>query len=289
MMTDPHSYLRHPDSERLGIIAGGGEAPRRLIAMCQSIGREVFVVCLKGQTDPDLCDDSVPHVWLPLGAAGQLKDIGDRVAVRDVVLIGKVRRPSLSEIKPDWLALRVLTKAGFNMLGDDGLLRAIARAIEEEGGVRIVGIHQVFADLLMPAGVLGRHQPDETALADIERGKVIAATLGRLDIGQAVIVQEGIVLGVEASEGTDFLMKRTATLKREGPGGVLVKMCKPTQDKRFDLPTIGPETVRQAAAAGLRGIAMEAKGSLLIARDEVVAEANAAGLFVVGYEVKSNT
>jgi len=266
---------------KLGIIAGGGTAPRHLIEACQKLGREFFVFCLAGQADPDLGAD-VPHVWLPLGAGAKLKELAAEQKIAEVVMIGKVRRPSLSEIKPDWLALKVITKIGITRLGDDGLLRAIGKVLEEEGGVRVIGAQDVFADLLTPEGDLTTVKPDDMALKDIQRGIEIAEALGRLDIGQSVVVQQGIVLGVEAIEGTDALIERTASLCREGPGGVLVKLAKPQQDNRFDLPTVGPDTIERMKQAGLRGLALEAGRSLLVEREATLILANEAEIFVTG-------
>jgi DUF1009 family protein len=200
-------------------------------------------------------------------------------------MIGRVRRPSLLEIKPDWLALKVLTKIGMNMLGDDALLRAIGKAMEDESGLRVIGIQDVFKDLLTPEGVLGSVAPDDDALNDIQRGVTVARSLGKLDVGQSVIVQQGMVLGVEAIEGTDALIARASVLKREGLGGVLVKIAKPQQDNRYDLPTIGLDTIDALIKAGLRGVALESGRSLLIDRESTVALANKAGTFIIGLKV----
>jgi hypothetical protein len=266
---------------KLGIIAGGGAVPRQLIGACQKLGRAFFVICLEGQADPGLAE-GLPHAWVHLGAGSRLKELFAEQQIKDVVMIGRVRRPSLLEIKPDWLALKVLTKIGINSLGDDGLLRGIGKAIEDETGMRVVGVQDVFADLLTPVGVLTRAQPDDAAHQDIQRGVEAAQALGRLDIGQAVVVQQGIVLGVEAIEGTDALIARCAGLRREGPGGVLVKVAKPQQDNRFDLPAIGHETITACRTAGLRGIAIEAGRSLIVEREKTLADADAAGMFVIG-------
>jgi DUF1009 family protein len=276
---------------KLGIIAGGGTAPQSLIEICQKLGRAFFVICLEGQADKNLAHD-LPHVWLPFGAGAKLKALAVTEGIGEIVMIGRVRRPSLMEIKPDWLALKVLTKIGINMLGDDALLRAIGKAMEEEGGVRVIGAQEIYKDLLTPQGQLGRIAPDETAQKDIARGMEIARTLGRLDIGQSVIVQQGMVMGVEAIEGTDALIARSAGLKREGPGGVLVKVAKPQQDDRYDLPAVGPDTIAALALAGLRGMALEAGRSLLIEREKSIAAADAAGIFILGIvppsDVKAN-
>ncbi len=266
---------------KLGIIAGGGNAPRQLMAACRRLGRDFFLICLEGQADTDLPQDA-PHVWMPLGAGEKLKKLFAEQAIVEVVMIGRVRRPSLTEIKPDWLALKVLTKIGINSLGDDGLLRAISKSFEDEGNVRVVGVQDVFTDLLAPAGVLTEVQPDDEAAKDIQRGIEIMRTLGGLDVGQAVVVQQGIVLGIEAIEGTDALLARCAGLRREGPGGVLIKIAKPQQDNRFDLPTIGPDTVAAVVRAGLRGIAIQAGRSLLVEREATLAAAQSAGVFIVG-------
>jgi DUF1009 family protein len=266
---------------KLGIIAGGGAAPRFLIEACQKMNRPFHVICLEGQADKDLAKD-VPHLWLPLGAAAKLKALADAEGIKEIVMIGRVRRPSLLEIKPDWLALKVLTKIGMNMLGDDALLCAIGTAMEQEAGIKVIAIQDVFGDLLTPEGQLGSVKADEDALKDVARGMDVAKALGQLDVGQSVIVQQGMVLGVEAIEGTDALINRAGSVKREGAGGVLVKIAKPQQDNRYDLPTIGPDTIAAMAKAGLRGVALEAKRSLLIEREATIDAANKASIFILG-------
>lgn len=250
----------HP---KLGIIAGGGTAPRRVIEACRAQGRDFYVVCLEGQADQDIADDA-PHTWLPLGAFGKLRDLAATEKIVEIVMIGRVRRPSLSELKPDWLAIKALAKIGMNLLGDDALLRAVGQAIEQECAVHVIGVQDILGGTLMPEGSLGALSPDTQAEQDIARGVAVAQALGRADVGQSVVVQQGLVLGVEAIEGTDALLARCKSLRREGAGGVLVKMAKPQQDDRFDLPTIGPDTIEAAEQAGLRGIAAEAGRSLLI-------------------------
>jgi DUF1009 family protein len=264
----------------LGILAGGGLLPRRLAEAAQSGGRPVFIIAFEGQTDPATVD-GLPHRWVRLGQTaltiGQLKQAG----VSDLVMAGPVRRPSLSELGLDWRGVQLFARIGARALGDDGLLRAIARELESEG-FRLIGLHVVLAELLAPAGALGRCVPDDQANADIVRGVEVARALGLADVGQAVVVQQGLVLGVEAIEGTDALLDRTARLARGGPGGVLVKIPKPQQDRRIDLPMIGPATIARAAAAGLRGVAVEAGGTILADRAAAIEAADRAGLFIVG-------
>jgi len=268
----------------LGIIAGSGALPRRLVDTARANGRTVFVVALEGEAETDTVA-SVPHVWCRLGAAAKaLRALRDN-AVGDICFAGGVRRPSLTAIRPDWRAAKFFAKVGYRMLGDDGLFSAIAKELEIEG-FRVIGAHDLLAEAAMlPEGPLGSIVLDADAATDIARGIEVARAIGVLDIGQAAVVQQGLVLGVEAIEGTDALLRRCAGLRRVGPGGVLVKVQKPGQEARIDRPTIGPRTVSLAAEAGLRGIAAEAGAVLLIDRDEVIRAADEAGLFVVGVRV----
>lgn len=267
---------------RIGIVAGSGNLPRRLVACCQGAGRDVFVLALEGEAEPATVEN-VPHAWCRLGAAGAALDLLRENGVSDLVLAGAVRRPSLAALRPDWRAAKFFARVGYRAFGDDGLLSAVVGALEEEG-FRVIGADTLLDEALAPKGPLGSIQPDREALADIAHGMQVARALGALDIGQAVIVQQGLVLGVEAAEGTDGLIRRCAELRRDGLGGVLVKLEKPGQERRADRPTIGPRTVALAAETGLRGIAVEASATIVIDRETVIRDADAAGLFVVGVQ-----
>lgn len=264
---------------KLGIIAGGGAFPGLAIAACRSQGRPFHVLALTGHADPQVIGDA-PADWIRLGETGTGFKILHDQGVEQLVMIGPVRRPTLRELAPDWRTTRFFAKVGLKALGDDGLLRAVTREIEEEG-FSVVGIDAVLDDCLAQAGLLGAHAPDDQARADIARGWQVAKGIGALDVGQSVVVQQGIVLGVEAVEGTDALLRRCAGLARDGAGGVLVKVRKPGQDRRLDLPTIGLTTLREAAAAGLRGIVVEAGHTLVLDRDALAAEADSTGLFIL--------
>ncbi len=270
-----------PEATRLGIVAGDGGLPRRLVESCRAAGRDVFVLALEGAAEPSAVAD-VPHAWCRIGAAAAGLAILRQNGVGELVLAGGVRRPSLAALRPDWRAAKLFARIGYRALGDDGLLSAVVAELEREG-FRVVGPEEILGGGgLAPAGPLGAHRPDAQAAADIEHGLRVARALGALDIGQAVVVQQGLVLGVEAIEGTDEMLRRCALLRREGPGGVLVKIEKPGQEQRADRPVIGPRTVALAAEAGLRGIAVEAGATIVVDREEVAAAADRAGLFVVG-------
>ncbi len=267
----------------LGVIAGGGALPRQIVDQALQEGRPVFVLAFPGHTD-DATVDGVPHAWVRLGAAGTALDRLKAAGARDLVLAGRIRRPSLVELRPDWRAARLMARAGIAALGDDGLLSAVVRELEGEG-FRLLAVPDVLDDALAPAGVWGSYEPDAQARADIERAAAVVVALGRADVGQAAVVQGGLVLAVEAIEGTDRMIQRAGALQREGPGGVLIKLAKPGQERRADLPTVGPATVEAIATAGLRGLAVETDATLAIARDEMIRRADAAGVFLVGIDV----
>ena len=225
-----------------------------------------------------------PHAVVRLGAAGRILELLRAHHCRDLVLVGPVKRPSVFDLRPDMEGTRILARVGrAAFAGDDGLLAAVVRVLGEEG-FAVLGAHEILTEALGPRGVLTSHVPDAQALSDIERGCQVVRALGAVDVGQACVVQQGIVLCVEAIEGTDAMLARAAGLRRDGAGGVLVKLVKPGQDRRADLPTIGPGTIAAAQAAGLRGVAFEAGGTILAEREATIAAAERAGLFLLGLD-----
>ncbi len=255
--------------------------PRLLVEACQEQDRAVFVLAFNGFTAPETTQD-VEHAWVRLGAAGTALDRLHEAGVEELVLAGPIRRPSLADLRPDARVIKFFARAGVKALGDDGLLRVVIRNLEEDEGFRVIAVEDVISDITATRGVLGKHAPDEAAEQDIARGVDVLQALGAADVGQAVVVQEGIVLGVEAVEGTDALLARCAELRREGVGGVLVKLSKPGQERRADLPTIGLDTVMRVREAGLSGIAVEAGRTIILTRSKVIEEMDAAGLFLIG-------
>jgi DUF1009 family protein len=267
----------------LGILAGGGPFPGRVAAAAQAAGRRVFIIALRGFAEASVIG-GFPHAEARMGAAGEILSLLRRHGCKDLVLVGPVKRPSIFDLRPDGEGTRIMARIGRAAFsGDDGLLAAVVRVLGEEG-FRVLGAHEVLTEAVGPRGVMGRVAPDAQALADIARAIDVTRALGRVDVGQGCVVQQGIVLAVEAIEGTDAMLARCRGLARPGPGGVLLKLVKPGQDRRADLPTIGPATLRAAAAAGLRGVAFEAGGTLLTDRAACVVEADAAGLFLVGID-----
>ncbi len=268
---------------KLGIIAGGGALPAQLYAACRQAGRPVYLLAMEGQADPEHLG-GIPCGWSRLGALDHALKLLHEAGVEELVMAGTFRRPSLATLRPDRRALSLLPRIGGRLLSDDRMLNAIIDFLEREEGFRVIAPDDVMASLRAPAGTLGLHAPSADDRSDIAMGARVAKALGAFDIGQAVVVRLGIVLGVEAAEGTDALLARCAAWRGGTPAGVLVKMLKPQQQRRADPPVIGVRTVEGAAGAGLRGIAVEAGGTLVLDREKLVRTADALGLFVVGID-----
>jgi DUF1009 family protein len=276
-----------PISSPIGLIAAGGVMPFAVADSLTARGINPVLFALKGACDP-VAVERFRHHWISLGQFGRAEKLFRTENCRDLVFIGTLVRPALSEIRLDWGTLRVIGRvwAAFRG-GDDHLLSGIGRILEQDG-FRMVGIRDVAPDLLMPEGCLTRAAPDENAAADIARGREVLRALSPFDIGQAAVVIDGHVVGVEDIEGTDGLLARVARLRLEGrirakaARGVLVKAPKSGQDLRFDLPTIGSKTVEGAAKAQLAGVASVAGNTIVVEPQTMIEAADAAGLFVTG-------
>jgi UDP-2,3-diacylglucosamine hydrolase len=270
----------------LGIIAGGGSLPLETARAATAAGHDVFIAALRGSAvEAEIDAAGLSHAWFGLGQFGGLLGALRQRGIRDVALIGKVVRPGLADVKPDFGVIRHLPtlKSAFGK-GDDGLLRVIIGVLESEGLI----VHSVVA--LAPglaadnAGMVGRHAPSDEAVGLIAQGAATLDALAPFDIGQAVVVVGGRPVAIEGPEGTDQMLVRVAEVKANrrlrNAGGVLVKRPKSGQDLRVDLPTIGPSTVRGAVAAGLHGIAIAARTTLIAEREETIRLSDEAGLFI---------
>jgi len=274
-------------SSPVGLIAGGGVMPFAVADSLAARGIHPVLFALRGACDP-VRVERFRHHWISVGQIGRAVKLFRAENCRDLVFIGTLVRPALSEIRLDWATLRVIGRIWASFRGgDDHLLSGIGDILERDG-FRMVGIRDVAPDLLMPEGCLTRAVPDVHALADIARGRDVLLALGRFDIGQAAVVVDGHVVGVEDIEGTDGLLARVARLRAEGriraatARGVLVKAPKSGQDLRFDLPTVGSRTVEGAVAAQLAGIAIVAGHTMIADPEAVIEAADARGLFVTG-------
>src|SRR5579871_5331203 len=277
-------------SSPIGLIAAGGAMPFAVADSLVARGINPVVFALKGACDP-VQIKRFRHHWIHLGQIGRAEKLFRSEGCRDLVFIGTLLRPALSEIRLDLRTLRLIGEvlASFRG-GDDHLLSGIGRILERDG-FRMVGIKDVAPDLLMPEGCLTRLAPDARASADIARGVAVLRALGPFDIGQAAVVIDGHVVGVEDIEGTDGLLARIAQLRAQGriraasKRGVLVKAPKSGQDLRFDLPTVGSRTIEGAANAQLAGLAVATGNAVVADPQAMIQAADKAGLFVTGMGV----
>lgn len=277
-------------SATVGIVAGSGVLPFSVAELLKARGIKAFVFAIRGFCDPAQVE-RFPHHWVALGQLGRLTRLIRSEGCQDIVFIGGLVRPALSEIRLDFGTLRAIPAIASALRGgDDHLLSGISRIFERRG-FRVVGIQDVAPELLMPEGSITRRTPGESETADIAKGHDLMRALSPFDVGQAVVVIDGHVVATEDIEGTDGLLARVAHLRAEGrirakPGrGVLVKMPKTTQDLRFDLPTLGPKTIDGIINAGLAGIGIVAGRTLIAEADVMTAKADRAGVFVIGLPV----
>jgi len=274
-------------TKTLGIIAGGGELPLAIAESARSAGRDVFVLALSGAED---ALSEFPRENSGIGELGKSLSLLKQHGCEEVTFAGRVARPEWSELKLDARGALALPKvAAAALRGDDALMRAMLAIFEKEG-FRVIGTAEAAPNLIADAGIYGKYKPDAQALADMEKAREVVRALGQLDIGQAAAVADGLVLAVEAAEGTDAMLERLTSLPNNLRGtsrkrrGVLVKAPKPAQERRVDLPVIGLRTIELASAGGLAGVAVEAGAALLMRKAKLVEEADRAGLFVMAFE-----
>lgn len=278
---------RSGDAGPLGILCGGGSIPESVADAVIRGGRGVVLFALIGWADPAFVT-KYKHHWIHIGRFGEFCRLAASEKCRDIVFVGTLLRPSLAQVRLDWATVKAFPRIMRAFRGgDDHLLSGIGRIFEDHG-FHLRGAHEVAPEILVSEGALGRRLPTPRDTADIARGLAVLAATGPFDIGQAAVVADGHVLALEAAEGTDRMLQRVADLRRDGRirapagAGVLVKAPKPTQDRRFDLPTIGPSTIEGIARAGLAGVAVTA-GSVIVAEAERVGKlADEAGVFVAG-------
>jgi len=260
----------------LAVVAGGGAFPSLIAHTMKAGGTNVFVVHL--EHDSDRFEGFDCMVARPEQLSSVFTALRKR-GIKDLVLIGRMKRPKLSELRPDWFTLKLIPMIAWQLLfgGDDALLRAV-RGMLEKQGFMLHGIHDLVSDLTAPVGTLGSVKPDDAQMVNIHLGIPEALRHGARDAGQAVVMRDGKVAGREDASGTDALIRSFAHANK----AILVKMAKPQQDRALDLPTIGPDTVRLCAESGFAGIAVEAGATLIADRDRTIQLADQHGLFLIG-------
>jgi DUF1009 family protein len=272
----------------LGLICGAGTVPFAVADAVKRRGRPVVLFPLRGWADAAGVA-AYQHHWIALGQFGRFCRLARAERCRDLVLVGGLVRPSLTQLRLDWGTLRQMPLVIRSFRGgDDHLLSGMGRMFEG-AGFRMVGAHEVAPEITAPLGALGRFSPDRAAEDDIARGFALLAATSAFDIGQAAVIFGRRVLAIEAAEGTDAMLDRVAAMRETGRirlpagAGVLVKAPKRRQDRRFDLPSIGPDTVIRAAKAGLAGVAVIAGATIVAEPQRLIEAADRAGMFVAGH------
>jgi DUF1009 family protein len=275
------------DAGPLAVICGGGSLPFAVADAVAKRGRRVVLFAIEGSADRNRVG-AYPHHWASFGRFGWFCRVARTEGCREVVFIGSVIRPAIWQLRPDLKTVRLLPRiVSLFRGGDDYLLSGIG-SIFEEHGFRLVGAHEIAPEILMPEGVLGREYPSSRDAADIQKGMALLNATSAFDIGQAAVIADGRVIAVEAAEGTDGMLSRVVQLRGSGqlPGrsgrGVLIKAAKRGQDRRLDLPSIGPQTIEGVKRAGLAGIAVTAGSTIIAEPNCIAAVADREKLFVIG-------
>lgn len=279
-------------SAPIGIVAGGGALPV-VLARRLDPNQAVFVVRLAGFADAGL--DAYSGTEVNIGEIGGAISALRTAGCQKLVFAGAVRRPEFSALRLDEVGRTHLSRlSAAAQKGDDALLSCLVEIFSDEG-FAVIGVQDVCPEFLSSAGLIAGERPDQQALSDLAKALRISRLIGAEDIGQGCVVANGLVLAMEAQEGTDGMLRRLSDLPLAVRGtpelrrGVLVKCAKPAQDTRIDLPVIGKDTIENAARAGLVGIGLEAGSCLIVDREAVVEMARAHGLFVIGLEHADRT
>lgn len=265
--------------EAVGLIAGNGVFPILFAKAARARGHRVVAVGMRGETDPHLMEHVDALTWTRVGELGKLTRAFLQAEVKQVALAGGVDKQRLwGRARPDWTALRLLGRLAIR--ADDSLLRALAAHLESVN-LKVIDSTHFLPEIMAPEGTLTRTTPSDAESRDIAYGVMLAREIGRLGVGQTVVVKHGAVLALEAIEGTDACIRRAGALS--GSGGIVIKVAKPTQDMRFDVPAVGVDTLRVMSEAGLCILAVEAGKTLILGAEKFVDEANRRCIAVVGW------
>lgn len=266
--------------DRLAIIAAGGDLPLQIFHAQKRQGNPVFLLALEGIASEATCASA--DAMAQILAVSEIVTCLKAAKCNQCVFIGRLDRPDMSNLPDDAGLQDVFQRFTANPGGDDALLRAVLGYFEDQG-FKVIGADTLMLDFKAPAGCLTVATADDDK-RDIERGIALLQALSPFDVGQACVISQGQVVAVEGPEGTDAMLARAGNIlnARGGQSGVLIKLPKASQDMRVDLPAIGPKTITNAIAAGLKGLIFQAEGALLIDRQTCIDAANKAGFFIEG-------
>ena len=272
--------------KKIGLIAGAGQFPRLFCRAARDRGYQVIITALRGQADPDLESLGFPLTWIRLGEVGKGVKVFRREGVSQAVMLGGVKKLELfsGNFRPDWLAIKYLPRMKrLKDFNDDTLLRFLAEVLADQG-VEVVESTIFLPDLPIPAGVLTKRKPSSREMKDAEHGFRLAKDMGRFDVGQCIVIRNRAVLAVESAEGTDKTILRGGVYGRGK--AMVIKVVKPNQDLRFDLPCIGLKTIETMIEAKCAALVVEAGGALCFDRDEVIKLADRHRICIIGMENK---
>lgn len=262
----------------IGLIVGAGHLPRQIIK--ETSDCTFVAVCFDDANAAWLKENEIPYISPPLGHIGESINFFKQHNATTVVLAGSIRRPNLFDLKLDNLGKQWLKEIGLSVFkGDDGFLSSILKLLEKEG-FQVISAKELLTSLSLKKGVRTLEKPSNEEEIDIKKGIEILDALSPFDIGQSIIIENGLVLGIEGAEGTEQLIKRISSYKKTPNNGILIKKAKLNQSNKADLPTIGPDTILQCFESGLRGLAIEAKGTQVLDKEIVIRTANSKGLFL---------
>ncbi|MBO6825662.1 MAG: UDP-2,3-diacylglucosamine diphosphatase LpxI [Sneathiella sp.] len=274
-------------SQKIGIIAGQGDLPLKLARSLKSKGVAFHFLLVANEAD-EIAFADYSYDVIPIAKVGRFLKALKQSNCTAVTLAGPVSRPNFKNLIPDMEGAKLIAKIGGALSkGDDGLLSAVTDYIEGKG-FQIIGAHELEGNLTASSGVLGTIQPTASHRQDIEKGAEICREIGRLDIGQAVVIRDGYILAVEAAEGTKNLIRRAGEFAWQEPAGLLVKLPKPGQNLKADMPTVGLETLAQIKAANLSGLVVEAEKTLILDKGAFIKQADELGLFIYAVEPLDN-
>ncbi len=266
----------------IGIIAGQGSLPKQIVNGLIDHGMKPYVAALKGIAEKNVAE-GVDAIWGNVTAVGKIIGFFRDNNVKQLVLAGGMKRPSFSSLIPDGTGLKLLNRLRKLDEAGDGKMFDEIISFLEENGFEVLCVDEVVPEMVTAQGVMGEVSPSKNNMNDVEYGKYIAEEVGRLDIGQSIIVQNRVTLGVEGIDGTDALLTRYGPLQFDGHGAILVKIRKPKQDRRIDLPAIGPRTIELLHEFRYKGVALKAGDSLIIEREQTLARAKELGIFIYGF------
>ena len=265
------------------LIAGRGGLPNQVVSVLQARGCNFKIIAIKGNTEGH---DFIADRSIALDKWGAFHDAITEWQTESVVFAGKVDRPAVWNLRPDATLLRYLPRLGLGKLGDDAVMQRLLAIFAEEFNLNILSIQEILNQDTRPFGALGRYQPDAVCFDDIQRGVEILRLMSAADFGQSIAIAGGVVLGVEAIEGTDELIRRVEPYKQSSNTGVIVKMPKIQQDNRIDPPTIGVDTIQNLHQTGFAGIAISANDTIIVDEKAVIALADQLGVFIFTFHLR---